>query len=34
MIQVTTQAQQEIAAFFEGNVDKARTIRVYLHEGG
>jgi len=34
MIQVTKKAQEQMATFFEENKDKARSIRVYLHEGG
>ena len=34
MIQVTKNAQEQIAAFFEANNSKARSVRVYVHEGG
>jgi len=34
MIQVTKNAQEQLAAFFEANNSKARSVRVYLHEGG
>ena len=34
MIQVTKNAQEQIDAFFEANNSKARSVRVYLHEGG
>lgn len=34
MIQVTNSAQEQMAAFFEENNGKARSVRVYLHEGG
>ena len=34
MIQVDKSAQEQMAAFFEANNSKARSVRVYLHEGG
>jgi len=34
MIQVDKSAQEQMAAFFEANNGKARSVRVYLHEGG
>ena len=34
MIQVDKNAQEQMAAFFEANNSKARSVRVYLHEGG
>lgn len=34
MIQVSKSAQEQMAAFFEANNGKARSVRVYLHEGG
>ena len=34
MIEVTPKAQAQVAAFFEQQKDKARSVRIYLHEGG
>jgi Fe-S cluster assembly iron-binding protein IscA len=34
MIEVTKKAQEQMATFFEKNKDEARSIRVYLQEGG
>jgi len=34
MIEVTPKAQEHVAAFFDRQTDKARSVRIYLHEGG